>query len=93
MKNILQSALLVLLVRSYIMSSVKSRGNKFTELAMVSILKKFHIKGWRQHLLLLGNPNFCFLNKSYYLLMVAFGIAVKNALDHLKITLPIGLKK
>lgn len=38
--------------RSLVMSRVKSRGNKTTELALVSELKRFGIKGWRRHLTL-----------------------------------------
>ncbi|MBX3708278.1 MAG: very short patch repair endonuclease [Gammaproteobacteria bacterium] len=46
--------------RSYIMSRIRSRGNKSTELAMLFILREHKIKGWRRHLPLQGNPDFCF---------------------------------
>lgn len=35
-----------------VMSRVKSRGNKTTELTLLNELKKFGIKGWRRHLTL-----------------------------------------
>ncbi len=46
--------------RSKIMASVKSRGNKSTELQFVSILKDKGIRGWRRNYPLIGNPDFVF---------------------------------
>ncbi len=45
--------------RSRIMSAVRSRGNFSTELRMIKILRKNHIKGWRRHYSLPGSPDFC----------------------------------
>lgn len=47
--------------RSLIMSSIHSRGNKATELAVVSLLRRNGIHGWRRHLPLLGCPDFAFV--------------------------------
>lgn len=49
--------------RSKLMASVKSRGNKTTELKMVSLLKKSNLNGWRRHLKLPGTPDFCWPQK------------------------------
>lgn len=42
------------------MASVKGKGNKSTELALVTLLKSNFINGWRRHLPLPGKPDFCF---------------------------------
>lgn len=49
--------------RSLIMSSIRSRGNKATELAVVSLLRRNGIHGWRRHLPLLGCPDFAFVRQ------------------------------
>ncbi|HZW61210.1 MAG TPA: very short patch repair endonuclease [Candidatus Babeliales bacterium] len=49
--------------RSYIMSRVKSRGNKSTELVLIRILRKYKITGWRRHISLKGRPDFCFVKE------------------------------
>lgn len=49
--------------RSLIMSRVKSRGNRSTELKMVLLLRAAHIVGWRRHLPLIGKPDFTFLRE------------------------------
>ena len=46
--------------RSKIMRSVPQRGNKTTELRMVSIMKAAHINGWRRQSTLSGKPDFVF---------------------------------
>lgn len=46
--------------RSYNMSCIKGRNNKTTELAMIAILRQYHITGWRRHLPMQGKPDFCF---------------------------------
>ena len=35
--------------RSEVMSRILSRGNKETEIAFMSLLRKHRIKGWRRH--------------------------------------------
>jgi DNA mismatch endonuclease (patch repair protein) len=44
--------------RSRIMSSIRSRGNKSTELVMAAMLRKRRLVGWRRHYYVLGNPDF-----------------------------------
>jgi DNA mismatch endonuclease (patch repair protein) len=46
--------------RSEIMSRVKSRGNKATELRLVEVFRTYKIKGWRRRARLFGNPDFIF---------------------------------
>lgn len=42
------------------MSRIKGKGNKDTELAMIQILRKNHILGWRRNQAVLGKPDFIF---------------------------------
>lgn len=46
--------------RSQVMSRIKGKGNKDTELAMIQILRKFHISGWRRNQAVFGKPDFVF---------------------------------
>lgn len=46
--------------RSEVMSRIKGKGNKDTELAMIQILRKNHISGWRRSQAVLGKPDFIF---------------------------------
>jgi len=46
--------------RSEVMSRIKSRGNRETELFFASLLRKNGISGWRRHLPLTGRPDFTF---------------------------------
>src|SRR5712692_5194427 len=46
--------------RSEIMSRVRGRGNKATELALVALLRRHRITGWRRHAHLFGSPDFVF---------------------------------
>jgi DNA mismatch endonuclease, patch repair protein len=46
--------------RSKIMAAIRSRGNKATELKLVSILRAAGITGWRRHQSLTGRPDFIF---------------------------------
>lgn len=46
--------------RSELMSRIRSRGNKATELAMVAVFRRCKITGWRRHLPILGKPDFVF---------------------------------
>ena len=46
--------------RSQIMSSIKSYGNRSTELTMAASFRKARIVGWRRHLRMLGRPDFTF---------------------------------
>ena len=42
------------------MSRVKSSGNKATELALIALLRRHHVSGWRRHVRIFGNPDFVF---------------------------------
>jgi DNA mismatch endonuclease, patch repair protein len=46
--------------RSEVMSHIKGKGNKDTELAMIRILRSSHISGWRRNQAVLGKPDFVF---------------------------------
>jgi DNA mismatch endonuclease, patch repair protein len=48
------------LKRSEIMSRVRGRGNKVTELAAVKFFRRNRIVGWRRHRRIFGNPDFIF---------------------------------
>lgn len=46
--------------RSEIMSRVRGRGNANTELALIGLMRKHKIKGWRRHQKVFGKPDFIF---------------------------------
>lgn len=46
--------------RSRIMSAIRKRGNKSTELRLVTIFREHRIIGWRRHCAMLGHPDFVF---------------------------------
>jgi len=46
--------------RSEVMSRIKGKGNKDTELVMIQILRSNHISGWRRNQAVLGKPDFVF---------------------------------
>ena len=46
--------------RSQVMSRIKGKGNKDTELAMIRVLRSSHISGWRRNQAVLGKPDFVF---------------------------------
>jgi DNA mismatch endonuclease (patch repair protein) len=46
--------------RSDVMSRIRSEGNTDTELALIRVLKKNGITGWRRRWPLLGKPDFVF---------------------------------
>lgn len=49
--------------RSQVMSSVKSKKNKTTELRLIEIFKQNGIVGWRRNYKVKGHLDFVFLNK------------------------------
>lgn len=49
--------------RSEIMRSVKSSGNKSTELRLVDFFQENGIHGWKRHYPVKGHPDFVFLDK------------------------------
>ena len=46
--------------RSAVMSLVRSKGNRGTELALINIFRELHITGWRRHQPVFGKPDFVF---------------------------------
>lgn len=46
--------------RSELMSRIKGKGNKDTELVMIQILRSHHISGWRRNQAVFGKPDFVF---------------------------------
>jgi len=46
--------------RSQVMSAVRSKGNKSTEIALINIFKSHKISGWRRNFNLIGRPDFVF---------------------------------
>jgi DNA mismatch endonuclease (patch repair protein) len=46
--------------RSRVMGSIRSRGNRATELLLASLLRQHHVRGWKRHLPLPGTPDFPF---------------------------------
>ncbi len=46
--------------RSQVMAAIRSKGNRTTELRLVTILRAAGITGWRRHLRLPGSPDFAF---------------------------------
>jgi DNA mismatch endonuclease (patch repair protein) len=46
--------------RSEVMSHIKGKGNKATEMALILILRKHRISGWRRNQKIFGKPDFVF---------------------------------
>lgn len=46
--------------RSDVMSRIKGKGNKDTEIAMIKVMRKHHVSGWRRNQPVLGKPDFVF---------------------------------
>jgi DNA mismatch endonuclease Vsr len=46
--------------RSRIMSAIRSKSNKTTEVALARVLRNAGLTGWRRHLSLPGTPDFAF---------------------------------
>lgn len=46
--------------RSAVMSLIKSRGNRGTELRLIALMREHGIKGWRRRAKIFGNPDFVF---------------------------------
>jgi len=49
--------------RSAVMSKVRSKGNKSTELRLIDIFAELGIKGWRRNYPVKGHPDFIFPNR------------------------------
>ena len=46
--------------RSQVMSRIRGRGNKETEIALMGLLRAARITGWRRHMTVFGRPDFTF---------------------------------
>jgi DNA mismatch endonuclease (patch repair protein) len=46
--------------RSEVMSRIRGRGNKLTELALMELFREHRITGWRRHQAIFGKPDFIF---------------------------------
>lgn len=46
--------------RSQVMSRIRSRGNRKTEIALLNLMRTNGIAGWRRHYPILGKPDFVF---------------------------------
>jgi len=46
--------------RSEVMSKIRDKGNKETEIALIKIFKTYKIIGWRRNQKILGKPDFTF---------------------------------
>jgi DNA mismatch endonuclease (patch repair protein) len=46
--------------RSQVMSRIRGRGNKDTELALMKLFRRHHITGWRRNQNVFGKPDFVF---------------------------------
>jgi len=46
--------------RSAVMSLIRGRGNKDTELALLKLLRRHGVTGWRRHQNVFGKPDFLF---------------------------------
>ncbi len=49
--------------RSKVMSAIRGKGNKTTELALMKLFRKNEITGWRRNKKLPGSPDFVFPNQ------------------------------
>jgi len=49
--------------RSSVMKAVKAKGNKSTELRLITLFKEYNISGWRRNYPVKGHPDFVFLQK------------------------------
>jgi DNA mismatch endonuclease (patch repair protein) len=46
--------------RSDVMSKIRARGNRDTELVLASLLRRHRLSGWRRHEAIFGRPDFVF---------------------------------
>lgn len=46
--------------RSDVMSRIRGKGNRDTELALIGIMRRHHISGWRRNQPFFGKPDFVF---------------------------------
>lgn len=79
--------------RSAVMSKVRFKLNKSTELRLIKLFHDNDIKGWRRNYKVKGSPDFVFWESGLlYLSMVASGTVTIAEIRIQKITKCIGLK-
>lgn len=49
--------------RSELMARIRSRGNRSTELALMTLLRRNGVTGWRRHKAVFGRPDFVFAGR------------------------------
>ncbi|WRS28402.1 very short patch repair endonuclease [Oscillospiraceae bacterium MB08-C2-2] len=49
--------------RSAVMSKVRSKGNKSTELRLIEVFHEYGITGWRRNYTVKGHPDFVFMER------------------------------
>jgi len=49
--------------RSVVMSKVRSKGNKSTELRLIEVFRKYGVVGWKRNYPVKGRPDFVFLDR------------------------------
>ncbi|MEA4804672.1 MULTISPECIES: very short patch repair endonuclease [Acetobacterium] len=49
--------------RSAVMSKVRSKGNKSTELRLIEVFHQYGITGWRRNYTVKGHPDFVFMER------------------------------
>lgn len=77
--------------RSDIMSHVRSKANKSTELKLIEIFKENRIRGWERNYKVKGHPDFVFLDKKLQFLSTdAFGTGTIVGIPVPQITQIIG---
>jgi DNA mismatch endonuclease (patch repair protein) len=65
--------------RSAVMSRIRGKRNRDTELLFAKLLRKHGISGWRRHAPIIGRPDFVFrIQRSQSLSTVVFGTAAQS---------------
>jgi DNA mismatch endonuclease (patch repair protein) len=68
--------------RSMVMSRIRGRGNKDTELALAKLFREYRIKGWRRNQPIFGKPDFVF--RQHRLALFVDGCFWHGCLKHSK---------
>lgn len=63
LKQILKIGTMFFQTRSDLMSCIRSKGNRKTEIALMNVFRRRGVKGWRRHVILPGKPDFSFRSR------------------------------
>ena len=78
-------------MRSAVMSPIRGRGNKDTELRLIALMREHRITGWRRNAPVFGKPDFVFRPaKLAVLWTVASGTAARATRRRPRTTAPFG---